>query len=405
MLRSLITPIVNRFPALKYANFRLFLAGQGLSLIGTWMQRAAQQWLVYELTQSPFLLGLVGVFQFSPMLLLSLFAGVFVDRFPKKRLIIITQAVQMTQALILAALVFTHTIEYWHILVMAFTLGLSHTFDMPTRQSFFIELVGKDDLKSAIGLNSSIVNVGRITGPAIGGLVLMWLGTGYCFLINGLSFIPVIISLFMIKSYNGTIRKKGENLFREVGEGLKYVYANKAIFNAVVLMFIVGTIAMNNDVIVPVLAKDVLHQDARGYSFLLSLLGVGSLVGSLVFAGRKGDLLGRHTLFKSALCLGTMLIVAGLSQVYWLTMACLFVIGFFNMIVLGMVNSTIQLNASNEFRGRAMGVYSLVFIGTTPFGNLLAGTITEHWGPNVGFLACGALTVVLMVGYAGLKRK
>jgi MFS family permease len=389
--------LFSRFPALKYKNFRYFLEGQSISLIGTWMQKAAQQWIVYQLEKSAFVLGLVGVFQFTPMLLFSLFAGVLADRFPKKKLIIVTQTVQMTQALLLAILIWTGHIRSWHILVMAGVLGLANTFDMPARQSFFIELVGKEDLGCAIGLNSSIVNIARIIGPAIGGIFITYLGAGWCFFLNGISFVAVLAGLFQIKGYAANVREKGESVFREIADGLKYVCSKTILLEAVVSMLVVGTIAMNTDVILPVFAKDVMGKQADGYSFMLSAMGIGSLIGSVFFAGRRESFFKKKILYKTSLLLCTFLIITGCTHNYYFSLLSLSILGIFNMIFMATVNSTIQLNSSDEYRGRAMGIYSLVFIGTTPIGNLMTGAVTERFGPNTGFLACGAVTAVLMI--------
>lgn len=389
--------LFSRFPALKYKNFRYFLEGQSISLIGTWMQKAAQQWIVYQLEKSAFVLGLVGVFQFTPMLLFSLFAGVLADRFPKKKLIIVTQTVQMTQALILAILIWTGHIRSWHILVMAGVLGLANTFDMPARQSFFIELVGKEDLGCAIGLNSSIVNIARIIGPAIGGIFITYLGAGWCFFLNGISFVAVLAGLFQIKGYAANVREKGESVLQEIADGLKYVCSKTILLEAVVSMLVVGTIAMNTDVILPVFAKDVMGKQADGYSFMLSAMGIGSLIGSVFFAGRRESFFKKKILYKASLLLCAFLIITGYTHNYYFSLLSLSILGIFNMIFMATVNSTIQLNSSDEYRGRAMGIYSLVFTGTTPIGNLMTGAVTERFGPNTGFLACGAVTAVLMI--------
>lgn len=396
--------IFMQFPALKHKNFRYFLEGQSISLIGTWMQRAAQQWIVYQLTKSAFILGLVGVFQFMPMLLLSLFAGVLADRFPKKRLLLITQSIQMFQAIFLALLILTGYIEYWHILIMAGVLGLANTFDMPARQSFFVELVGKEDLGCAIGLNSTIVNIARIIGPAIGGLMLTYFGAGFCFLLNGLSFIAVLLGLMRINGYNSVLRERGNNVLNEIYDALKYVYSKRIILEAILSMLIVGTIAMNADVILPVYASETLGQQVGGYSFMLSAMGVGSLIGSIIFAGRSKDIFRKQILYKLSVPLSICLIIIGSIRNYYLSLLSLVVLGFFNIYFMATVNSTVQLNSKDEYRGRVMGLYSLVFTGTTPIGNFFTGVINQKFGPTICFLVCGIVTISLMtvltvVGY------
>ncbi|MFT8315884.1 MAG: MFS transporter [Clostridium sp.] len=393
-MKKVYNRIIKSFPALKYKYFRYFLAGQCVSLMGTWMQRTAQQWVFYSITKSAFLLGVLGVFQFTPMLLFSLFAGVFVDRFPKKKLLLITQFLQMMQAFIFAILIWSGNIKYWHVLILAGIYGIVQTFDMPTRQAFFIELVGKDDLISAIGMNSTVVNIARILGPALSGIILLKLGSVFCFLINGVSFIAVLISLISIKSYYASIRKAKCNIIEDITNGLKYIKSQKIIFTAVMLMLVVGTFAFNNEVIIPVYVKEVLHKSAGAYSTLLTASGVGALIGSVKFASntrRKSNII-----FISALILSMCLVIQGFVHTYYISIFILAIYGFFNIIFMASVNSTIQINSSDEYRGRAVSVYSLVLVGSTPIGNLFAGTIGEHLGANASFLFCGLVTLILM---------
>jgi MFS family permease len=387
---------VCRFPALKHKNFRYFLAGQCVSLMGTWMQRTAQQWVVYQLTKSPFILGLVGVCQFTPMLLFALFAGVLADRFPKKGFLMVTQTVQMIQAFILAALLWSGQVQYWHILILAGFLGLANTFDMPVRQSFYIELVGKDDLVSAIGLNSTVMNVGRITGPAVAGLFLSYFGAPLCFLANGLSFIAVLAGLFHIKSYTVNIREKTNDIIREITDGLRYIFSKRILAEAVSAMLIVGTLAMNSDVIIPVFARVTLQQQASGYSLMLTAMRIGSLIGSLLFASQRECDLVERMLFKSAMMLSLFLIITGLVHNYYLALLSLAGVGFFNIIFMATVNSTIQLNSNDEYRCRTMSVYSLVLTGTSPLGNFFTGFVTEKLGPNISFFSSGFFTMALI---------
>ncbi|WP_010235423.1 MFS transporter [Clostridium arbusti] len=393
-MKKISNRIIKSFPALKYKYFRYFLAGQCVSLMGTWMQRTAQQWVFYDITKSAFLLGVLGVFQFTPMLLFSLIAGVFVDRFPKKKLLLITQFLQMMQAFVFAILIWSGHIKYWHVLILAGIYGVVQTFDMPTRQSFFIELVGKDDLISAIGMNSTIVNIARILGPAFSGIILLKLGPTFCFIINGFSFIAVIMGLINIKSYYASIRKKKCNIIEDIINGLKYIKSQKIILTSVISMLFVGTFAFNNEVIIPVYVKEVLHKSAGAYSTLLTASGIGALIGSVKFAlntKRKFNII-----FISALILSMCLIIQGFVHTYYFSILILIIYGFFNIIFMASINSTIQINSSDEYRGRTVSVYSLVLVGTTPIGNLFAGTIGEYWGSNASFLFCGAVTLILM---------
>jgi MFS family permease len=373
--------------------------------MGTWMQRTAQQWLVYTLTNSPFKLGLLGVCQFGPMLLFSLFAGVFVDKFPKKKVLIFTQTILMLQAFILAALVFTNTVRYWHVFILAAVLGLTNTLDMPTRQSFFVELVGREHLMNAIALNSTIVNIARIIGPAVSGVIMVKAGTAFCFLLNGLSFIAVLSGLFMIKPETVNIRKKRGNIFKDIGDGLKYILNNDKLLKAALLMLIVGTFAMNNDVMIPVFAREVLHKQAGGYSLLLSTAGAGSLIGALlvVTKSRRGPKI--KVLILSSICTSVLLMSLLLVHNYFATAVLIAGTGFFNIIFLTTTNSTMQLNSDDEYRGRVMSVYTLVNAGTTPFGNFFAGTVTENLGAGMGFFMCGFVTIIMVLGSVFIKRR
>lgn len=385
------------FQALQHDNFRNFLAGQLVSLIGTWMQRTAQLWLVYTLTDSPFLLGLLGVFQFAPMLLFSLLAGVYVDRFPKKKILLLTQSIQMIEALILAALVWFGLVEYWHVFILAAIYGLANALDMPTRQSFHIELVGKDSLKNAIGLNSTIVNIARIIGPGLGGIIIARYGIAFCFLINGLSYLAVIFSLTRIKSYAVNIRTKQQNIKEDILDGLNYVRNQKKILYSVLAMVIISTFAMNIEVVVPVFARVILNQGAQGYSFLLSAYGVGALIGSLLFSAYSQKQAPRNGVIFYSIALSGTLILAGMVRNYIAVLFLLMLFGAFSMVFMATVNSTIQLNSSDEYRGRVMSVYSMAFTGSTPVGNFLTGYVAQKFGPPNSFYFCGVASVLLIV--------
>lgn len=390
--------LAGNFPALTHRDFRYFWTGQCISLLGTWMQRTAQQWLVYSITKSPLLLGILGVFQFLPALLFSLFAGVIIDRFPKKNILIITQSILMLQSLILAFLVWSGYVRYWHILLLGAILGFVNTFDMPTRQSFFIELVGKKDLVNAIALNSTIVNLAKIVGPAIAGLIMTCLGAAGCFLLNGVSFIAVIIGLFKIETSNNKTTAKKGNIISDVKAGLRYIISSEILLTAVLAMFIVGSFDMNVDVINPVFAKEVLHKEASGYSILMSAMGVGSLISALIIATKSRKKPNKRLIYKSAIFLSIILMILGFIDNYFISIILMGATGFFNLKFMNAVNSTIQLNTNDEYRGRAMSVYSLMLFGTGPFGNLFAGSVTEKFGANMGFFS-GGIAAICLLGF------
>lgn len=386
------------FPALGHKNFRNFLFGQCISLVGTWSQRTAQQWLVYSMTQSPLLLGFLGVAQYTPTLVFSLFAGVLVDRYPKKRSLIFTQSVMMAQALLLAALVWSGQVRYWQILLLAAVLGCIDTLDVPTRQSFFIELVGRKDLTGAIALNSAIVNAARIVGPAIAGLMMLHWGIAFCFLFNGFSFIAVLAGLLAIRGDESPVRASQGKMLAETRAGLRYIAGNRQLGVAVLAMLVVSTFAMNTNVLIPVLAKEILAREAGGFSLLLSAMGGGALLAALLISYGGKARLQQKTIFQSGLLLCLLLITFGMIRQFLLAMLLLFLVGICSMVFLASVNSTLQMNASDQFRGRTMSVYSLAFMGTTPIGNLFAGAVTQRFGPAVGFLACGGSAALFLAG-------
>ncbi|WP_026884085.1 MFS transporter [Clostridium akagii] len=394
----------NNFPALKEVNFRYFWTGQCVSLLGTWMQRTAQQWLVYSLTKSPLLLGILGVVQFTPVLLFTLFAGVFIDRFNKKRVLIITQSILMMLAFILAFLVWSGTVQYWHVLVIAGIMGCVNAWDMPTRQSFIPEMVEKKNIVNAIGLNSAVFNVARIIGPAIAGYLMVRIGTALCFFVNGVSFIAVIIGIVLIKPTYSHEKRASGNIFIDVKEGLKYIKSNKIILAAVLSMFAVGTFSMNSDVIIPSFATTVLHQGAGGYSILLSVMGVGSFLAALTVATRSRKGPSKKLLYGSSILVCLFQIGLLFTHSYLVSSIILSMVGFFTVAFSASVNTTIQINTSNEYRGRVMSVYTLANNGTTPIGNLFAGAITEKFAPNFGFFGCGFMALIFMIPILWLIR-
>ncbi|TCP65141.1 putative MFS family arabinose efflux permease [Heliophilum fasciatum] len=401
---------------MKHKNFRYYWLGMCVSLIGTWMQNIAQPWLAYSLTKSPFLLSLVGTLQFTPILFFSLFAGAMIDKFPKKRILLYTQSASLIITLLLALLVWTEQIQYWHILTMSFALGVVNTLDMPSRQSFVIELVGKEDLMNAIALNSMAFNTARIIGPAIAGLIMGYFGIAFCFFLNAISFAAVLCSLLLIKPrpiQTSSIQTKSSqkhspkktNLWGEIKEGLVYIYHQETIFNTLVVVAIVGMFATNFNVLVPVFAKEILAQNETGFGLLMSFVGFGSLLGALAIATFNQSGPKKSVLYLGPFVVGAFLIITGFTNLFLLTGISLAVAGFFFITFISSANSTLQLHASNEYRGRVMSVYTLAFVGATPLGNLYAGMFTEHFNARIGFTACGVAIMLLMLLRLGYKRK
>lgn len=397
----------NHFHALTHPNFRYFWFGQCVSLIGTWMQNIGQSWLVLTLTGSPFLLGLIGTIQFLPVTFLSLFAGVLIDKYPKKQILLITQSVSMVLAFILSALVFTGTVKYGYVMVLAFFLGLSNTFDMPTRQAFNIEIVGKEDLMNAIALNSTTFNLARIVGPAIGAVMMAYLGPAWCFLLNGLSFIAVIYGLTRIKTTPYVRQKKQDvGILKEIKDGIVYIAGDKVLARTLLLVTVVGTLAYNFNVLIPVLTRNVLHMEEKTYGFLMSCLGVGCLAGALIMLSlrsKKGPRYG--IIITSCTMISIFLTLTGISHSLYGGAVCLAVTGFFNILFATNCNSTLQIQSKDEYRARVMSVYSLVFAGSTPIGNFLSGYAADRFGADGAFIACGVLCFAFFLIVVTIYRK
>ncbi|MDR3602087.1 MAG: MFS transporter [Desulfosporosinus sp.] len=391
--------IGNPFAALKHRNYRYYWIGMAISTTGTWMQNVAQPWLAYKLTDSAFLLGLVSALQFLPVLLFSLFAGVIIDRSKKKNILYMTQSASFVITLSLTILTYSGHIMYWHLIVSSALLGIVNTFDLPTRQSFVIELVGREDLTNGIALNSMQINLARVIGPAIAGVIM---GAGpqgipNCFLINAVSFGAVLLSLWFIHPH--PIERqliKEDNILRNIEEGLKFIYSRKVLFLTLLIVAITGTFVMNENVLIPVFSVQVLHQHEAGFGLLMSMIGVGALAGALTMASIAKDGPRKFFIYCFPVITGVLVLMVGFTSLYALTGVTLLLIGFFFIIFIASANSIIQLNSTNEYRGRVMSVFSLVVGGTTPIGNLFAGGIAQSFNASVSFIACGAVTLVLL---------
>jgi MFS family permease len=397
----------NTFASLRHRNFRYFWIGQCISLMGTWMQRAAQIWLVYSLTKSPALLGLLGVFQSVPMLVLALPAGVYADRLPKRRILLITQTVFMLQAFVLSALVWTGQVRYWQILVLITIFGITQTLDNPTRQSFFIELVGKEDLMNAISLNSSISNLAKIVGPSIAGIVMAELGPALCFLLNGISYLAVIYGLFLITAEGAPAKTldRSLNLYAQAREGLAYVWNGGTLRFTMLLMGAVSVFTHNTTIIIPVFVDQVLNKGVREYGLLMSASGMGALIGALTMASRSRKGLNGLMMIGCGILLCVIQMVTGFTRNYVLAALLIAAMGFVNMAFSNMSNSTLQMNSSDEFRGRVMSVYAFVHNGGTPVGNSIAGAIMESMGAGMGFFVGGAATLAVMTALLASQGK
>lgn len=393
------------FSSLKHRDFRIFWIGQCVSLMGTWMQRTALIWLVYTMTDSPFLVGLVGVAQFLPMLLFTLFAGAVVDRFPKRKILIVTQSLLMLQAFALAMLAFFNSEQYWQLLLLCAFLGITTTIDMPARLSFFADLVGKEDVMNAVSLNSSIVNLARIIGPAVAGIVMMKFGAAVCFLINALSFLAVIYSLTRIETKDSVTPPQKRNMLEEVKEGLAYIKNDETLYLNAVFLAIVSTFAMNSEVIIPVFAKTVLGMGAGAYTKLLSAAGAGSLAGAVTMASLSKKGVRKWILLVGAAATLSVQVLMAIAWNYALALLFVAMIGFFNLVFLNAGNSIFQVYAPDKYRGRVMSVYSFLTQGSLPVGNFFAGTAMQAFGGWAGYPACGLTAFICLALFMGNKKE
>ena len=389
-----ILDLATRFRALKHRNFQLFLIGQLISLIGTWMQNTAQQWLVYRLTGSAALLGVFAFASQFPMLCLAWMGGYVGDRYNRHRGVITTQTISMVLAFLLALLTLTHVIKTWHLIVIAFLVGIVNAFDVPIRQAFFVHMVGKDDLPNAIALNSSIFNGARVIGPAVAGLAIALVGEGWCFFINGLSFVAVLVALQMMSIEPTDLRGAKENPVRSFVEGFRFAMNDRPIRSALFLLSLLSFFGLQYSVFLPIYASDILHGGARTLGVLMSAAGVGAVLGALHFAARteyKG--LARWIAATCTVC-AMGLVVFSFAATFWLCAAVLFVVGFAATSQMAATNTIIQQRVPDALRSRLMAVYATLFMGVMPIGALLAGGIAKHIGAPRTILLFGLVVLI-----------
>jgi MFS family permease len=378
--------------ALRHRNFQLFFSGQLISLIGTWMQNIAQDWLVYRLTGSSLLLGVVGFAGQIPVFLLAPLAGIVADRFNRHRTVIATQASSMILALILAGLTLTHMIRVWEIMVLASLLGVVNAFDIPARQTFLIDMVGREDLFNAIALNSSMFNSARIIGPAIAGVLVATIGEGWCFFSNGVSYIAVIAGLLMMHLPRQAELEQSGSPIENMIEGFRFARHTTPVRALLLLIGLVSLAVTPYSVLMPIFAGRILHGDARELGILMGATGVGAVTAGLTLASRTGVKgLGRWV-WTAATGLGLSLILFSFSRHLWLSVAALVPTGFFLMLQMGSTNTLLQVMVPNRLRGRVMALYSMMFVGMAPIGALLAGVIAAKIGAPrtvaIGGFAC-----------------
>jgi len=383
------------FRSLNYRNYRLFFGGQSISLIGTWIQRIAMPWLVYDLSHSVVLLGVVGFASQIPTFLLASFAGVIVDRSNRYHILIATQVLAMLQALALASLFFIDVLQVWHIIVLSVILGFINAFDVPARQSFLVEMVErKEDLGNAIALNSSMVNGARLLGPSVAGVLIAVAGEGTCFLINGLSYIVVIVSLLQMKVVPKEKIKKTTKVIHELAEGFKYTFGFIPIKSIILLLAVISLMGMSYSVLMPVFAKEILHGNSHTFGFLMGGSGLGALTGALYLASRRNAAGLEKLIPISAVFFGLGLIALSFSRVFWLSLAMMIATGLGMMLVMASSNTVIQTVVDDNKRGRVMSIYAMAFMGTAPFGSLLSGGLAKIIGTPLTLAIGGAVCIL-----------
>ena len=388
------------FRALRHKNYRLFFTGQAISLTGTWMQQMAIGWLIYRMTKSPFMLGFVGFLGSIPTFIFTPFAGVLADRMSRHRMLIVTQALEMLQALVLAALIMTGKIEVWHIFALTIFLGIAVSFDSPARHAFIVEMVAKkEDLGNAIALNSLVFNSARLIGPSIAGILVALFGEGICFLINGLSYIAVIAALFGMHVMHRTAARQNKRIMHDLKEGFSYAFNDRLIRSVLLLTGLVSMMGMSYMVLMPVFAKDILRGDAGTLGLLMGSIGLGALVGAFFLASRKGTKGLDKVVVLTTNIFGIGLIAFSFSRALWLSMAVLLFIGFGMMVQMSSNNIILQTVVQDDKRGRVMSLFMVAFLGMVPFGCLIAGALAGRFGaPNaiaVSGLSCVAGSFLL----------
>lgn len=367
--------------ALHSRNYRLFVAGHGISLVGTWMQQVAMSWLVYRLTGSAMLLGIVGFTSQIPSFFLAPVAGVLADRWEKRRLLLATQTLALTQAALLAIIVLTGVVHIWQIILLSLFLGIVNAFDIPVRQSFVVQMVdSRDDLSNAIALNSSMVNGAKLIGPTMAGLLVASVGEGVCFAINSASYLAVIAAIVAMRVAPMAPRLQSQNVLHELREGVRYAFDCKPIRNILLLLALISLLGMPYSILIPVFASEVLHGSSHTYGYLMTASGSGAFVGAFYLASRRSVLGLGMVIVRATIFFGTGIAVFAISTSFALSMVSLVVTGFGAMTLVASSNTIIQTVVDEDKRGRVMSFFTMAFIGMTPFGSLIAGTLAGSIG-------------------------
>ncbi len=388
-------------PAFKSHNYRLFFAGQGISLIGSWMTQLATVWLVYRLTNSALMLGVVGFTSQIPSFFLSPFGGVFADRFSRHRTLIGTQILAMLQSLTLAALALSGTIKIWHIIALSLVQGFINAFDAPARQAFVPELIEKrEDLANAIAINSTMFNGARLIGPAIGGLLIARVGAAYCFLIDGISYIAVIIALLAMRIPKNRIPKGNANPIQKIKEGFKYAFDFAPIRAILLLSALVSLFGIQYTVLVPIFAEEILKGGAETLGFLMAASGIGALAGGIYLASRKTVMgLGKLIVLAPTI-LGIGLIAFSFSRFLPISLLTMLLVGLGTILQIASSNTVLQTIVEEDKRGRVMSLFTMSFLGMTPFGNLLGGVLAERIGAPTTLVIDGTVCILGSIFFA-----
>ena len=388
MLLLLIMNSSQAFSALRHRNFKLFWSGQIISLSGTWMHHAAQNWLVYELTDSPFFLGLSGMTATLPILLFTLAGGVFADRHNKRNIILTTQVTLLFLALALAVLVATGNVNVWIILFIAFCIGTANAFEIPARQSFIFEMVGKKDLLNAIALNSSAFHAARMTGPAIAGIIIEYLGMAACFFINAFSFLAAIVALIKMRFKPREIKTAPkQGVIKELKEGIKYIFDNPKVYTLILTSGIISFFGFPYITFLPVYAKDILKTGASGLGILMGCAGAGAFTGAVILTFRGYSSKKGITMALAGTTFSIALFIFSISVNVWLSYVMLFLLGLGAINQIVTANSLLQLTVPDELRGRVMGSFTTMFLGMAPLGNLTLGTLAHYTGTQTALAA------------------
>jgi MFS family permease len=394
--------VFTRFGALRHRNFQLFIAGQCVSLIGTWMQSTAQLWLVYKLTNSAALLGVFGFANQIAILLLASVGGYVGDRYNRHLGVIWTQTASMILAFTLAALTFSHLLQVWHLILIAFLVGIVNAFDVPIRQAFLVQMTSKEDLPNAIALNSSMFNAARVVGPPIAGFVIAYIHEGWCFFLNGVSFVAVILALLAMRIPKFEVKPVLGSPVRNFLEGFRYAMSDMPTRSALLLLSVLSLFGLQYSVFLPVFARDVLHHGALGFSVLLSTAGVGAALGALHFAARRSFKgLAKWIAVMAVIC-AVCLIGFSESRIFWVSAGVLFVVGFAATSLMAATNTTVQNRVPDHLRGRVMAVYATMFMGVQPIGSLIAGGVAKHIGAPRTLAVFGV--IVLMASLVFIFR-